>query len=93
MAQLVTMIDQRTQRHHSVVDHGLAVGDQALREMAADALAALDRPHPLRMPATGGQHAVVAVLVGAEPTGVQHVLAFVDDLDGGGPLVRIHADY
>ncbi|MFF1614910.1 hypothetical protein ACFVYA_44735 [Amycolatopsis sp. NPDC058278] len=56
------------------------------------AASAFDRPHPLRMPTTGGQHAPIAVLIGPEPPGVQHVLTFVDDLDGGGPLVGIHTD-
>ena len=55
----------RQLRRH--VHHGLAVGDQALSDVPADAVAALDRPQPVLVLAAGGEHGLVAVAVGAEP--------------------------
>ena len=49
------------------VEHGLAVGDQALGDVPADAVAALDRPDPLLVLPTGLEHRLVAVAVSAEP--------------------------
>jgi hypothetical protein len=74
------------------IDNGLPVSDQALREMAADALGAFDRPDPLRMRMADRQHPLVAVLVSAEPSGTQDVFPMVDDLNGGRPFVGVHAD-
>jgi hypothetical protein len=39
-----------------------------------------------------GEHRLVAVAVGAEPALAEGLLTVVDDLDGGRPLVRVHAD-
>ena len=44
------------------------------------------------MPAAGGEHGLVAVAVGAEPALPDDLLPLVDDLDGGGTLMRIHLD-
>ena len=60
--------------------------------MPADAVAALDRPLALFVPAAGGEHGLVAVGVRAEAPLRDRLLPFVDDLDGRGPLVRIHPD-
>jgi hypothetical protein len=38
------------------VEHGLAVGDQALGEVSADAVAAFDCPYPVGVLPAGGQH-------------------------------------
>ena len=74
------------------VHHGFAVGDQALRDVPADTVAALDRPHAVSVPAAGGEHRLIAVLVSAEPALPDGLLALVDDLDGRRPLVRTHPD-
>jgi hypothetical protein len=74
------------------VHHDLAVGDQTLSDVLADAVAALDRPDPVLMLPAELEHRLVAVTVGAEPASREDLLAVVDDLDGSGPLMRIHAD-
>jgi hypothetical protein len=74
------------------VHHGFAVGDQALGDVSADAVAALDRPYPVGVLAAGGQHGLVTGAVGAEPALPDDAFTLVDDLDGRGPLVRIHSD-
>ncbi|WP_245737031.1 hypothetical protein [Micromonospora pattaloongensis] len=38
-----------------------------MSDVPADAVAALDRPKAVLVPATGGEHGLVAVAVGAEP--------------------------
>jgi hypothetical protein len=80
----------RQLRRH--VHDGFAVGDQALRDVSADAVAALDRPQAIFVSASGGEHRFVAGGVGAEAALPDRLLTLVDDLDGRGPLVRIHAD-
>lgn len=49
-----------------------------------------DHPDPIVVFTAGGEHGVVAVAVGAEAALADGVLSIVDDLDGGGTLVRIH---
>jgi hypothetical protein len=61
--------------------------------VSADAETAFDRPYPIVEGATGRQHLLVALGVGAEPALGQGFLSFVDGLDRGRPLVRIHPDY
>jgi hypothetical protein len=46
---------------------GLTVGQRALGEVSADAVAAHDRPHSIGVHTAGGEHRRVAVAVGAEP--------------------------
>jgi hypothetical protein len=70
----------------------LAVGDQTLGDVPADAVAALDRPDPLRIAPPEGEHRLVALPIRAEPAAGQQGLPIVDDLDRRGPLVRIHPD-
>ena len=43
------------------VEDGFAVGDQALGDVPADAVAAFDGPDPIRVAAAGGQHRPVAL--------------------------------
>jgi hypothetical protein len=74
------------------VHDGFAIGNQALRDVPADAAAALNRPDPVVVPAAGGEHRLVAVAVGAEPALADGLLTVIDDLDGGRPLVRVHAN-
>jgi hypothetical protein len=63
-----------------------------LRDVPADAVAALDRPLAVFVSAPGSEHRLVAVGVGAEAALPDRLFTFVDDLDGRGPLVRIHPD-
>jgi hypothetical protein len=63
------------------VDDLFAVGEQALGDVPADALATLDRPHPVRPLPAIGQHGVVAVLVGAEPAATEDLLVRGHRLD------------
>jgi hypothetical protein len=74
------------------VDHGLPVVDQPVGEVLADAVAALDRPQPIRIPAARLEHRGVPALVRAVPADRQHVAAVVDHLDRGRTLVWIHSD-
>jgi hypothetical protein len=74
------------------VHHDLAVGDQALGEVFADAVAALDRPDPVLMLPAEFEHRLVAVVVGAEPPLREDLLAVADDLDRRGSFVGIHTD-
>jgi len=71
----------------------LPIGDQALRDVLADAVAPFDRPDPIGPPAAGPQHVAVAVTVCAEATDLEHLLTLVEDLDCRGPLVRVHPDH
>jgi hypothetical protein len=54
--------------------------------------APFDRPAAIGVLAGGGEHRLVAVVVGAEPALFQDPFPLVDDLDGRGSLVRIHPD-
>ena len=74
------------------VDDVLAVGEQPLRQRAAGAVAALDRPDPLPVGRDVFAHRRVAGLVGAEPAGRQDCLVVVDDLDRRRQLVGIDPD-
>jgi hypothetical protein len=74
------------------IEDGFAIGDQALGDVSADTVAALDRPHAIRVLAAGGEHGLVAVAIGAKPAFAEDAFALVDDLDSGGTLVRIHPD-
>ena len=74
------------------VQDGLAVGDQALGDVPADAATTLDRPDPVGMFTAGGQHRLVTLAVGAEPALVLDAFSLVDDLDGRGAFVRVYVD-
>jgi hypothetical protein len=74
------------------VEDGLAVGDQPLGDVPTDPGAPFDGPHAVFVLAAGGEHRLVAVAVGAEAASAHGLLAVVHDLDGGGPLVWVHAD-
>ncbi|WSG62937.1 hypothetical protein OHB12_16830 [Nocardia sp. NBC_01730] len=65
------------------VDHGFTIVDQVMRDMSADAVTALDRPHPIRVSLCGGQHFAVAGVVGAVSARGQYLAGGVDDLDRG----------
>src|SRR5439155_21245424 len=71
------------------VDDVLTVGDQALGHMPADTVAALHRPHPLRVPAAGGEQGPVAVRIGPIAALSEDLLPPVDHLDRRRALVRI----
>ena len=75
------------------VEHRFPVGDQPLGDVPADSGAAFHRPHTLREPSAGREHLLVAIGVRAVAVLVQNLLLFVDDLDHGRPLVRIHPDH
>jgi hypothetical protein len=74
------------------VHHVLAMSQQSLRQRAAGAVAALDRPDPIRPPRHGSTHRRIPGPVGAEPAGGQHRLLTVDDLDRRRQLVGIDPD-
>jgi len=71
---------------------GLAVMDQAVRQVPADAVAALHRPDPVRELAGSGEHLGIPGLVRAAPARCQHYRPLIDDLDRGRALVRVHPD-
>ncbi len=70
----------------------LAVMDEAVGDVFADAVATLDRPDALGVRPTGREHIGIASLVGAEPADRQNLGSFVDDLDRRRSLVWIHPD-
>jgi len=72
------------------INDGLTVVDQPVREVLADTVGALYRPHPLREPASGLQHLGVAGIIGAIPASRPCLTAFVHNLDRGRTLVWIH---
>jgi hypothetical protein len=69
------------------VQDGLAVGDQPLGDVPADAGAALDGPDVVLVLTAGGEQGLVAVTVGAEPALADGLFAVIDDLDGRRTLV------
>jgi hypothetical protein len=74
------------------IDDMFTVGQQPLRQRPARAVAALDRPHPVRPWRYGLAHRGVPSLVGPEPASRQHGLVIVDDLDRRRQLVGIDPD-
>jgi hypothetical protein len=72
--------------------HDLAVMDQAVRQVPADAVAALHRPDPVRERPRRGQHFRIPGLVRAVPARRQHYCPLIDDLDRGRALMRVHPD-
>jgi hypothetical protein len=75
------------------IHHTLAVSQQPAGDMPANALAALDRPDPLRPPLRLGQHRPVPGGVGAIPPTANNSLVASHHLDRGGSLMRIHPDH
>jgi hypothetical protein len=65
------------------VDDLFAVGEQPMGDVPADALAALDRPDPLRPLFGVLVHRRVAVPAGAETAGAEDGLVTGHHLDGG----------
>ena len=74
------------------VHHLLARLEEPLCQGSTGAVAALERPDPLRPSLCIVPHRGVAGLVGAEPAGTEQRLVPVDDLDGGRELVGIDPD-
>src|SRR5262249_11174788 len=74
------------------IHHGLAVGDQPLRDMPPYTLAALDCPDPLRPAPPSREHRPVAGAVSPEPASLQDLFPLAKDLDRRRHLVRIHTD-
>jgi hypothetical protein len=75
------------------VHHLFTVAEQPGGDVPADALAALDRPHPIRPPLRVLQHRSVAVAVGAEPPTADGDLLAGHYLDRGRALVRVYPDH
>jgi len=75
------------------VQDRLAISDQTLRDVPADAATSLDRPDPVGEPAPGRERRPVAFAIGAVASLREHPFAVIDDLDRGRPLVRIHPDH
>jgi hypothetical protein len=82
----------RADRFRRHIHHCFTVGEQALGDVAADAVAALDCPKTVVVLAASGEHGLVAVAVGEEPALSDRLFPLVDDFDGGRTLVRIHPD-
>ncbi|BCJ51872.1 hypothetical protein Asp14428_33470 [Actinoplanes sp. NBRC 14428] len=57
------------------VEDGFSVGDQALGDVPADAIAAFDRPDAVGVFTAGGEHCLVSVAVGAEAALADGLLA------------------
>jgi hypothetical protein len=74
------------------IDHRLAVVHQAVREVLADSIAALNRPQAAAELPARGEHLRIVDLVRAEPATRQHRGPLVHHLDGGRSLMRVHAD-
>lgn len=74
------------------IDHALPVVDQPVRDVFADAVAALDRPDPLVELPAGFEHLAIPGLVGAVPANGLDLAVFVDDLNRGRALVWVHPD-
>ena len=81
---------RRQLRRH--IQDGLTVVDQAMGDVLTDVVAAFHRPTPVVEPAACCEHRGVTGLVGAVAAHRDHLAAFVDHLDSGGALVRIHPD-
>ena len=74
------------------VDHLFVVGQQPVRDVAADPAAALDRPDPFGPLLHVSQHRLVAVAVGAVAAATQDGLVGGHHLDRDAAFVRIHSD-
>jgi hypothetical protein len=65
---------------------------QPMRDVLADPVASLHRPHPILELTANLEHRRIPGLVGAVPSHPEHLTAVVDDLDRGRTLVRVHPD-
>jgi len=74
------------------INHDLTVVDQPVRDVLADAVSALDRPHPTLIPTPGAKQLGVPGLVRPEPSDRHSSPGLIDDLDRGRSLVRVHPD-
>ncbi|WUI71660.1 hypothetical protein OHQ90_18155 [Nocardia sp. NBC_00403] len=74
------------------VHHGLAVGDQPLRQVLADPVAALHRPDMIAVAAPECEHVFVAGGVGTESALAENAFGVIEYFDGGRSFMRIHAD-
>jgi hypothetical protein len=82
-------LSRQLRRH---IQDDLAVVHQAVRQMPADAVAALHRPDPGRELSRRRQHLGITSLVRAVRPGRQHRGLLIDDLDRGRALMRVHPD-
>jgi hypothetical protein len=60
----------------------LALREQPVRDVPADPLAALDRPHPVRPAARATHHRREAIAIGTEPPGTHNGFVAGHHLDG-----------
>lgn len=74
------------------VDDEFPVVDQAVGEVAADAVAALDCPDPIGESFCSGEHLLISGGVGGVSAGGQDTTGGVDGFDGGRAFVWIHSD-
>jgi hypothetical protein len=70
----------------------LTIGQKPVRDVPADALASLNRPHPPRPPPGLRQHRRIPGGVGGIPAPASDGLITGHDLDRGSALVRVHPD-
>jgi hypothetical protein len=75
------------------IDDLLAVGEQPVGDVLADAGAALDGPDPIPPPSALAQHRGVAVTIGAEPATTVNGLLRGHYLDRCRAFVRVHPDH
>ncbi|HEY5358041.1 MAG TPA: hypothetical protein VIJ82_10240 [Streptosporangiaceae bacterium] len=74
------------------IHHMLTIGQKPVRDVPADALASLNRPHPLRPVPGLRQHRRIPGGVGGMPALASDGLIAGHDLDRGSALVRVHPD-
>jgi hypothetical protein len=69
------------------VQHDLAIMNEAVRNVLADAVTALHRPDAISELPAHGEHLGITSLVSTEPAGHQHLGPLVNDLDRGRALM------
>jgi hypothetical protein len=75
------------------VDDLLAGGDEPVRDVPPDPIAALHGPGPLRPLPSVGEHRGEPIDVGGEPAAAEHALVAGHHLDRDAAFVRVHADH
>ena len=85
-AELVAPVGQQPQRHRAVIEAGLPQRPGPQRDHG-------DRTRPLPELPSGRQQQPVTLAVGAEPVRHHRLPASSSNLNGRGPLVRIHPDH
>jgi hypothetical protein len=94
LAPLPSGVDPHPRRQLRRHIHHLLTGvEQPQHQVLADALTALDRPHPVPPRRRMGEHRFETGGVGPETATPEHLLLRAHRLDRGRPLVRVHPDH